>query len=510
MVSHTQGTYNNCPGLTCRVRLAQQSPLGLFWNLLDSHLIQYAMSDQVPKETLAELAGQLSALLGDRLSVDAEVRQQHGRDISRFPTAPPDLVVQPESNEEVQQVVRACAEFGVPIIPFGTGTAVEGGVLAIRGGVSIDLGRMNSILRISRDDADVTVQAGVTRQQLNAYLEAEQSGLMFPVDPGADASLGGMAATRASGSTAVRYGTMRENVMGSTAVMADGQLIQTGGRARKSSAGYDLTHLLVGSEGTLGIITELILRLQPCPAAISAAVCQFDQIEPAVRCVMEVLTNGIPMARIELLDEIQVAAVNSYSGLGLDEKPTLLMEFHGSQNQVVEQAEEVGRFVQQHGGSDFQWATDPEQRKALWQARHDAYYASLALREGSIAYITDVCVPISRLAECILETKKILQQTDLPVPLFGHVGDGNFHVLILIDPQSDAELVEAQQINEQIVQLALQMDGTSTGEHGIGIGKQDALVQEHGAGVDLMRSIKRALDPDNIMNPGKVLDVSDR
>ena len=452
-----------------------------------------------------ELVKQLHKLLADRLSVEEQVRQEHGRDISRFPTAPPDVVVFPENNEEIQQIVRACAAFGVPVIPFGTGTAVEGGVLAIRGGVSIDLGKMNRVLRFSRDDADVTVEAGVTRLELNEYLKKQQSGLYFPVDPGADASLGGMAATRASGSTAVRYGTMRENVMGLTAVLADGQLIRTGGRARKSSAGYDLTHLLVGSEGTLGVITEVTLRLQPEPTAISAAVCQFDQIEPAVRCVIDVLTGGIPMARIELLDEIQVAAVNSYSGLTLEERPTLLMEFHGSQNHVVEQAETVGQFVQQHGGSDFQWATDPEQRKKLWQARHDAYYASLALREGSIAYITDVCVPISRLAECIMETKQILQQTNLPVPLFGHVGDGNFHVLILIDPESDEELAEAQEINQQIVQLALQMDGTSTGEHGIGIGKQDALLEEHGEGVEVMRAIKQALDPQNIMNPGKVL-----
>ena len=457
--------------------------------------------------TPPQLIEQLKSLLGDRLSVDELVREQHGRDISRHPTAPPDVVVEPESNEEIQQVVRGCAEFGVPIIPFGTGTAVEGGVLAIRGGVSVDLGRMNQVLRFSRDDADVTVQAGVTRRQLNTYLEEQQSGLLFPVDPGADASLGGMAATRASGSTAVRYGTMRENVMGLTVVLPDGRLIHTGGRARKSSAGYDLTHLLVGSEGTLGIITEVTLRLQPQPAAISAAVCQFEQIEPAVACVIDVLTHGIPMARIELLDEIQVAAVNSYSGLELEEKPTLLMEFHGSESQVVEQTEEVGRFVRQHGGSDFQWATDQQQREKLWQARHDAYYASLALREGSIAYITDVCVPISRLAECIRETKKILQHTNLPAPLFGHVGDGNFHVLILIDPESDEELAEALEINRQVVQLALKMDGTCTGEHGIGIGKQDALQQEHGEAVEGMRAIKQALDPQNIMNPGKVLEV---
>ncbi|MDP7204354.1 MAG: FAD-linked oxidase C-terminal domain-containing protein [Pirellulaceae bacterium] len=453
----------------------------------------------------AELIEQLRELLADRLSVDEQVRRDHGRDISRHRTAPPDVVVFPENNGEVQQIVRACATYSVPIIPFGTGSAVEGGVLAIRGGVSIDLGRMNRVLRFSRDDADITVEAGVTRLELNKYLAEQESGLYFPVDPGADASLGGMAATRASGSTAVRYGTMRENVMGLTAILADGRLIQTGGRARKSSAGYDLTHLLVGSEGTLAVITGVTLRLQPEPAAISAAVCQFDQIEPAVRCVIDVLTHGVPMARIELLDEIQVAAVNSYSGLELVEKPTLLMEFHGSENHVVEQAETVGRFVQQHGGSDFQWATDPEQRDKLWQARHDAYYASLDLREGSIAYITDVCVPISRLAECILATKQILQQTSLPVPLFGHVGDGNFHVLILIDPESDEELAEAQEINRQVVQLALQMDGTSTGEHGIGIGKQDALLEEHGQGVEVMRAIKQALDPQNIMNPGKVV-----
>jgi D-lactate dehydrogenase (cytochrome) len=448
---------------------------------------------------------EVAKLLGQRLSTADGDRNKHAKDACHHAPQAPDAVAFPETNNEVAEVVRICARYRCPIVPFGTGTGVEGGVVAVQGGVSLDTSRMNKVLRIGAEDMDATVQAGVTRLQLNRHLKTAATDLFFPVDPGADASLGGMAATCASGSSAVRYGTMRENVLALTAVMADGRLIQTGTRARKSSAGYDLNHLLIGSEGTLGVITEVTLKLVQVPEAISSAVCAFRDIESAVNTVIEVLTSGISMARIELLDEIQMAAVNRYSGLSYKEAPTLFFEFHGTGAAVTDQACRVGKIVSRRGGDGFQWATESGERDKLWQARHDAYYASLALRPGSVGYVTDVCVPISELAECIRLTKKDLEGTQVPAPLFGHVGDGNFHVVFAIDPDSAAELEEVRAIDRRIVGYALARDGTSTGEHGIGIGKLDALLDEHGEAAAVMGAIKKALDPDNIMNPGKVL-----
>jgi D-lactate dehydrogenase (cytochrome) len=451
------------------------------------------------------LIDRLRRVLGDRLSTAAEVLAEHSHDVSRHRPRPPDAVAFPQSTEEVARIVSLCAEFRTPIIPFGTGTAVEGGVVAIHGGISINLRRMNRVLRVNASDRDAAVEAGVTRKQLNRHLEETGSGLFFPVDPGADASLGGMASTNASGSSALRYGMMRDNVMGLTVVLADGRVIRTGGRARKSSAGYDLTRLFAGAEGTLGVITELTLRLTLVPEAASAAVCRFESIEAAVNAVMAIMAAGVPMARIELLDEVQMAAVARYSKLSYAAAPTLFFEFHGTKEAVVEQVRKVGEIATKLGGGEFQWALDKADRDRLWQARYDAYYASLALRPGCIAYGTDVCVPVSRLVECIVKTKEILHQTRLPCPLFGHVGDGNFHVILLLDPESETELAEAQALNDRIVALALSLEGTCTGEHGIGMGKLDALIQERGEAVELMRAIKHALDPHNLMNPGKVV-----
>ena len=445
---------------------------------------------------------------GDRLSAEIASRDEHGHDVSHHKPQPPDAVVFPENTNDVAEIVRLCAAHRVAVIPFGTGTAVEGGVLAVRGGICIDLRRMNRILRASADDRDATVEAGVTRGQLNRHLDELGCGLFFPVDPGADASLGGMAATRASGSAAVYYGTMRDNVLGLTVVLADGRVIRTGGRARKSSAGYDLTRLFVGSEGTLGIITELTLKLARIPEAITAAVCPFDSIEAAVNTVMAVMSAGIPMARIELLDEVQIEAVNRYSGLTNKVAPTLFLEFQGSKSAVVEQAQAAGEILKRHGGGAFTWAADQSERDRLWQARHDAYYASLALRPGGAGYVTDVCVPISQLAECIARTKRQIAGTKIPAPLYGHVGDGNFHVVFIIDPHNPAELAEVEEHSRRIVGFALELGGTCTGEHGIGLGKLDALEQECGEAVDVMRSIKLALDPHNILNPGKVVRMN--
>ncbi len=447
----------------------------------------------------------LHDLLGDRLSTDADVLAEHSHDVSRHRPQPPEAVAYPESTEDVARIVQVCAAHRTPIIPFGTGTAVEGGVVATQGGLCIDVRRMNRIVRVGARDRDATVQAGVTRKQLNRHLEEHAPGLFFPVDPGADASLGGMCATNASGQSAVRYGAMRDNVLGLTAVLADGRVIRTGGRARKSSAGYDLTRLLVGSEGTLALITEATLRLALLPEAASAAVCRFAGIEAAVNAVMEIMAAGVPMARIELLDEVQMAAIARYANLPFAAAPTLFFEFHGSLAAVVEQARKVEQITARRGGSEFQWAIEKADRDRLWQARYDGYYAALALRPGSIAYGTDVCVPISRLAECILRTKALLRDAPFPAPLFGHVGDGNFHVLLMIDPHSESELAAAQSFNHRIVELALELEGTCTGEHGIGLGKREFLVQEHGEAVNVMRAIKQALDPDNLLNPGKVL-----
>ena len=455
----------------------------------------------------AEAFDELRSLLGNRLTTAKEVREAHAKDVSHHLPHLPHAVAFPHSNAEVSQIVEICTQRSVPIVPFGTGTGVEGAVVAIHGGVCVDLTQMDQILRISQNDLDATVQAGVTRMQLNTHLSETGTGLYFPVDPGADASLGGMAATRASGNAAVRYGTMRENVLGLTVVTADGNIIRTGGRARKSSAGYDLTRLFVGSEGTLGIITEVILKLAKTPEAVSAAVCAFSDIEAAANTAIQVIGSGIPVARLELLDDVQMGAVNAYSGLNYKAAPTLLFEFHGSESAVTEQAQTVGAIVHEHGGEGFQWATREEERNRLWQARYDSYYASLALRPGSVGYVTDVCVPISRLADCILKTKQEIQASGLIAPLLGHVGDGNFHVVFPLDPHRPEELKEAQRLSQLFVEYALQMDGTCTGEHGIGLGKIEALKQEHGQGVDVMHAIKKSLDPQNIMNPGKVIPL---
>jgi len=454
-------------------------------------------------ELPARLVKELQALLGDRFTQAAAVRQQHGKDESYHPSMPPDAVAFARTTDEVQAIVKACARDKVPVIPFGTGTSLEGHVAALKGGVSIDLMGMNRILAVNEGDLDVTVEAGVTRKQLNAHLK--DKGLFFPIDPGADASLGGMAATRASGTNAVRYGTMRENVLGLTVVLADGSVIKTGGRARKSAAGYDLTRVFVGSEGTLGVITEVTLRLHGIPAAISAAACSFPTIEDAVNLVIETIQSGIPVARIELLDDVQMDAVNRYSKLDYPVQPTLFFEFHGTEAGVAEQVEFVRALADEHGGSAFRWATKAEDRSKLWQARHDAYYAAIALRPGAKGWPTDVCVPISRLADCISETKRDLEESGMLAPLVGHVGDGNFHLVYVVDPASDNELAEAQRLNERMVRRALAMGGTCTGEHGVGYGKLDFLEAEHGDALAAMRRLKRAFDPDGIMNPGKIL-----
>jgi len=463
-----------------------------------------ALRSRAPTALPPALEGELRAMLGDRVTTTAAVRDHHGTDISSYPVTPPDAVAFPEDTAEVVAIVRACARHGVPMIPFGVGTSVEGHVLATGGGLCLDLSRMNRILEVNASDLDARVEPGVTRKQLNVHLR--DTGLFFPIDPGADATLGGMASTRASGTNAVRYGTMRENVLGATVVLADGRVIRTGGRARKSAAGYDLTRLFVGAEGTLGIIVELTLRLYAIPEGMSAAVCAFPTVGAAVDSVIEAIQCGIPVARVELLDRLTVSAVNRYSKLGLAEAPTLWYEFHGTARGVEEQATQMQAIARSHGGMDFAWATKPEERSKLWQARHDAYFACLQLRKGSRMIATDVCVPISRLAECIADTERDIARATMPIPLFGHVGDGNFHLMILVDPDSEADVEEAWALNTRLVRRALAMGGTCTGEHGIGLGKREFLVEEFGAeAVDVMRSLKRTLDPRNLMNPGKVL-----
>ena len=446
---------------------------------------------------------ELKALLGERVSTSAAVREHHGKDESYFPYAPPDAVVFPESTEEVRDIVDICRRHHVPMIPYGVGTSLEGHILAIHGGVCIDMSRMNQVLAVHEEDLDAVVQAGVTRKQLNEYIK--HTGLFFPIDPGADATLGGMSATRASGTNAVRYGTMRENVLSLKVVLADGRIIQTARRSKKSSAGYDLTRLFVGSEGTLGIITEVTVKLHPVQAAMSAAVCSFASIDGAAKTVIQTLQSGIPIARSELLCALTMKALNAHNKTKLREQPTLLLEFHGTEKGVVEQAEMVQEIARENGGMDFQWATKPEERTKLWEARHQAYFACLQLKPGSRALSTDVCVPISRLAECVTETTKDLEKSALPIPLFGHVGDGNFHLVILIDPQNEKEIAEAKDINVRVVRRALAMEGTCTGEHGIGIGKQAYLAEELGEAVDLMRDLKRTFDPENLLNPGKIV-----
>ncbi|WP_296558066.1 FAD-linked oxidase C-terminal domain-containing protein [Pigmentiphaga sp.] len=446
----------------------------------------------------------LAAHFGDRLSLNPSVREHHGRDESPYPAVPPDAVVFAESTGDVVAAVEACAAHGVPLIAYGSGSSLEGHVLAIEGGITLDVSRMNRVLSVNPDDLTVTVQAGVTRKQLNN--EIRDTGLFFPIDPGADASLGGMAATRASGTNAVRYGTMRDNIVSLTVVTAQGKVIRTARRAKKSSAGYDLTRLFIGSEGTLGIITEVTVRLYPQPEAVSAAVCNFPSVDAAVAAVIQTIQMGIPVARVELLDTATVHALNLYSKLTLRETPLLLFEFHGSPAGVEEQATTVQEITREHGGMDFEWAVHPEDRNRLWAARHNAYFATLQLRPGARASSTDVCVPISRLADCIRETNADLAQASFPTCVVGHVGDGNFHVQMLLDPDSEAEWAEAETINRRMVRRALDMDGTCTGEHGVGLHKMQFLAEEHGEdALALMRQVKQAFDPLNILNPGKVL-----
>jgi D-lactate dehydrogenase (cytochrome) len=457
-------------------------------------------------EVVADVVRRLCGDYGARAVTGMSVREQHSHGEGLADAGMPDVVVFPHSNDEVAAIVCLCAASRVPVIPFGVGTSLEGHVAALYGGVCIDLSQMNRVLEVNAEDLDCRVQAGVTREQLNAELKG--TGLFFPIDPGANATIGGMTATRASGTNAVRYGTMRENVLGLTVVTSSGRLIHTGGRARKSSAGYDLTRLFVGAEGTLGVITEAQLRLYGIPEAISAAVCQFPDLASAVNTTIAAMQAGIPVARIELLDDVQMDMSIRYSKLdGFSAKPTLFFEFHGSPAAVREQAEAMQSISDEFGGSAYQWATLAEDRSRLWKARHAAYYAALAYRPGMTAFATDACVPISRLADCILETKKDIEASGLIAPILGHVGDGNFHLVVLFDPASAAQRERAEAIARAVSMRAIAMAGTCTGEHGVGWHKLDVLAQEHGEAVDLMRTIKRALDPDNIMNPGKTVPL---
>lgn len=451
---------------------------------------------------LEDLFGRLRTVVDDRFTTSAAVREHHGRDQSYHPAKSPDAVVFPRNTEEVSTIVQLCSDFNMPVIAFGAGTSLEGHVAALHGGVCIDLSEMKEILSVNSADLDCRVEAGVTRKQLN--YEVKDKGLFFPIDPGADASIGGMSATRASGTNAVLYGTMRDNVLGLTVVLSDGRIIRTGGRSRKSAAGYDLTRLFIGSEGTLGIITEVQVRLYGIPEAMSSAVCPFKTLDDAVNAVILIIQLGIPVARVELLDEVMMDAVNRYSNLQHPIRPTLFFEFHGSKQTVREQAESVGEIVKEYGGGNFAWATKTEQRNQLWQARHDAYYAALALRPGCEGWPTDICVPISRLAESILETKADIKRYGLLAPIVGHVGDGNYHLSILVNPEDESEMGAAKSLNDRMIARAIEMGGTCTGEHGIGYGKIASLRSESGEGVDVMRQIKRTLDPGNIMNPGKI------
>ena len=453
---------------------------------------------------VAAIVGRLTEDFAERAVTSNAIREQHGHGEGMADAALPDIVVFPHTNEEVAAIVRLCHAARIPVIAFGIGTSLEGHVAALYGGVCVDLSQMNCMLEVNAQDLDCRVQAGVTREQVNVELKG--TGLFFPIDPGANATIGGMASTRASGTNAVRYGTMRENVLGLTVVTPDGRIVRTGGRARKSSAGYDLTHLFVGAEGTLGIITEIQLRLYGIPEAVSAAVCQFPDLKSAVDTVIVAMQVGIPVARIELLDEVQMDVCIRYSKLeGFKPAPTLFFEFHGSNAGVQEQAEMMQGIAAEHGGSAFEWATRSEDRGRLWKARHAAYYASKACYPGKQAFATDACVPISRLADCILESKADADATGLIAPIVGHVGDGNFHLTVLFDPNSPAERASAEGLAKRVSMRAIAMGGTCTGEHGIGVHKLEALVAEHGEAVELMQSIKRALDPRNIMNPGKTV-----
>ncbi|MDA7427520.1 FAD-binding protein [Primorskyibacter aestuariivivens] len=448
----------------------------------------------------------LKSLIGQRLSTSKSDLDLHGQSESYFPVTPPDVVAYPDNTEEVAQIVSICATHRLPVVGWGTGTSLEGHALAVRGGVVVDFSRMNRVLEVRPEDMDVSVQPGITREALNEELRA--TGLFFPVDPGANASIGGMAATRASGTTAVRYGTMRDNVLGLEVVLADGRVMRTGTRARKSAAGYDLTALMIGSEGTLGLITELTLRLHGQPEAISAGVCAFSDMGSAVRAVTDVIQMGLPMARIEFVDAATAAAVNAYSGMAFPLKPHLLVEFHGSDSAVAEQAETFGEIVAEHGAEGFDWATRAEDRNKLWTMRHNAYYAILASRKGTRAVVTDICVPISRLAEAVEATQQDIAASAIPGPILGHVGDGNFHAILLVDEANPSEIAEAKALSHRMVERALALGGTATGEHGVGMGKLDYMEAEHGVGWPVMGDIKRALDPLNILNPGKLVPPS--
>ena len=473
---------------------------------MNAPLPAHLLPQLTPRPVPAAMLDALQTRFGARCSTAMVVREQHGRDESPFDAPPPEAVVYCESTEDVAEVVKLASHYAVPVIPFGVGSSLEGHLLAVQGGVSIDLSRMNALVAIQPEDLTVTVQAGVTRMQLNN--EIRHTGLFFPIDPGADASLGGMSATRASGTNAVRYGTMRENVLGLTVVTASGEIIHTGTRARKSSAGYDLTRLMVGSEGTLGVMTEITLRLYPLPEAISAATCTFPSIDAAVRTTIQIIQMGIPIARCELLDAHAVRAVNRHDKLTLTEAPMLLMEFHGSDASVKEQAASVQEIASEFGGAGFEWATTPEERTKLWTARHHAYFAGLQLKPGSRTVTTDTCVPISHLAECVTQASEEAEAAGLQHYIVGHVGDGNFHIAYLVDPLIPSERETAERLNDAVVARAIAFDGTCTGEHGIGLHKQGFLIDETGAGtVEMMRTVKRALDPKNIMNPGKIFSL---
>ena len=467
-----------------------------------SHLLPQVLQREVPPALLDAL----QARFGAQLSCAMVVREQHGRDESAFTVPPPAAVVFAQNTQDVADAVALAAKFKVPVIPFGVGSSLEGHLLAVQGGISLDVSRMNQVLRINAEDLTVTVQPGVTRTQLNT--EIKSTGLFFPIDPGADASIGGMAATRASGTNAVRYGTMRENVLALEVVTAQGEVIRTGTRAKKSSAGYDLTRLMVGSEGTLGVITEVTVKLYPLPEAVMAATCSFASLADAVNTTIQIIQLGVPIARCELLDATTIRVVNQHSHLNLQESAMLLMEFHGSPAGVQEQVEMVQAIAAEHNGQAFQWANTPEERTRLWTARHNAYFAGVQSRPGCKAITTDTCVPISSLADALLDSVTEAQEAGLPYFMVGHVGDGNFHMGYLIDPDKPEERVLAEKLNSQLVHRALKLGGTCTGEHGVGLHKMEFLVDETGAGaVSMMRTIKRALDPDNILNPGKIFTL---
>jgi D-lactate dehydrogenase (cytochrome) len=466
-------------------------------------MMALAQARQRNEAATATAVAILKQRFGERLSQSASVREQHAHTTTWLENQPADAVVFARSSDEVAEVVRICAGQKVPVIAFGAGSSLEGHLNAPAGGICIDLSQMNAILAVHQEDLDCVVEAGVTRKQLNRHIR--DTGLFFPIDPGADASLGGMAATRASGTNAVRYGTMKDNVINVTAVMPDGAIIKTAQRARKTAAGYDLTRLLIGSEGTLGIITELTLRLRGIPEAISAAVCGFPTVKAACDTVIATIQYGIPVARIEMLDALQIKACNAYSKFSYDEVPTLFVEFHGSPAGVAEQVENFGEIAAEFGGGSFDWTNREEERNRLWQARHDAYWAALALRPGARAFATDVCVPLSRLADCVTQTQADIEALGLIAPIVAHAGDGNFHLSVLIDIDDPAEAGAAEKLSSQMVERAIAMDGTCTGEHGIGQGKIGYLENELGSALDVMRTIKRAIDPDNIMNPGKIV-----